>query len=145
MEWVEYCGPRRATRIVDYQWDNSVVDDPGARVGGGDPNTANALIAGLDPSSTDKSGNPIGGLSQFGTGRVRRFAPDSPATCGLPRCDTGLVNLNGVTSPTGSRFQNISNKKLDPANAFYDGIANVGLVSLLILQDRTGSPDGARF
>lgn len=122
---------------------NSFGDSGQAVVGGGDPSTANALIAGLDSSSTDPGGNPIGGLSQFGTGRIRRFALDSPTTCGLPRCDTGIVKVNNASSPISSLFQNISNSKLDPASTFYDGIANIGVVSLLILQPRGFAIDGS--
>jgi len=105
---------------------NSFMDNGGGTVEGGD-----ALIAGLDSSSP----NTNGGLSQFGTGRVRRFASGSSGVS-TPRNDTGLVTLNGATKPINSLFQNIAAASLNAngANTFYDAIANVGVVSLTILE-----------
>src|SRR5262249_20831504 len=105
----------------------------GGTVGAGPvPDALIASIAGWNGSSPDLTT----GLSQFGTGRVRRFAPDTPGACSVARCDTGTVNINGESRPTSSLFQNISNRTLNAngQNTFYDAIANVGTVSLVTLQ-----------
>src|SRR4029077_16925207 len=86
------------------------------------------------------SANTNGGLSRFGTGRVRRFAPESSGFT-TPRSDTGLVTLprDNQPRPINSLFQNISNAALNTLGetTFYDAVANVGVVSLLILEPLT--------
>jgi hypothetical protein len=104
--------------------DSGFVSVPGPAPG----TTVKALIADLDNASP----NTNGGLSQFGTGRARRFP--SPAA-GNPRSDTGLVDIGGKTQPTTTLFQNLANPPLGSSTgpAYYDAITNVGVISLQVL------------
>lgn len=70
-------------------------------VGGSDPNSATAIIASIAGLNTDGTPDLNTGLSQFGTGRLRRFAPDSSGLCN-PLCDTGQVNINGSNTTINS-------------------------------------------
>jgi hypothetical protein len=111
----------------------------GATVGVGPvPDALIASIAGWNGSSADLNS----GLSQFGTGRVRRFAPDTSGACNLARCDSGTVKINGKDTPVNSLFQDISKKTLNAngQSTFYDAIANVGIVSLITLES-VGKPN----
>jgi hypothetical protein len=127
---------------LDYKpWSGSNIAAPGPNSGTSQINSVNsfgdagdtsiATIAGWDGSKPDLNS----GLSQFGTGRVRRFASNSSGFT-TPRTDTGVVTLpsDNTPRPTGSLFQNISNNQLSANGTFYDAIANVGVVSLITLQ-----------
>src|SRR5205807_2792449 len=59
-----------------------------------DPPIADAIIASIAGLKKDGSPDLSGGLSQYGTGRVRRFSSETSGFT-APRSDTGVIALPG--------------------------------------------------
>ncbi|WP_431267335.1 hypothetical protein [Dankookia sp. P2] len=102
----------------------------------------NALITDLGQAAGDTSN----GLTQFGTGRVRRFTPGSSGSSAA-RNDTGVVSVGGTAAPVGGFFQNVANAGLNASGSgtFYDAVANVGVVTLVVLQETSEFSGGLGF
>lgn len=117
-----------------------------ANIGAADPPLADGFIASIAGLKSDESPDLSGGSSQFGSGRVRRFSRDGSGFT-IPRSDTGMVTLPGDSTPRpiGSLFQNISGNTgaLNTNRPLYDAVANVGVVSLLILTPLTSAQSNA--
>ena len=71
--------------------------------------------------------------TQFGTGRVRRFAAGAS---GFPsqsaRVDTGVVSFGSQLSTVNGYFQNVAANGLTEGGTFYDAIADVGSSELVL-------------
>jgi hypothetical protein len=127
--------------------------NPGATTG----NTITSPTANA-PSSIDVDGNLVGvfnpevpgstaaiggaSLTGFGTGRVRRFAPEASGALAT-RLDSGVVSLGGVPRTVGAELRNITGADVaGGADAtFYDGLANVGVVTLRVFTPLSFAPD----